>query len=85
MIAFAVSLFGLSMPFGFWLSHYSPWRKPYRCAVFYVGLGAGLTLLAVILIVRFRVVLARYEGRRIASQGKWPRLRCYARLGYDVG
>ncbi len=67
MIAFGVSLFGLSMPFGFWLSHYSPWAQSLSLRGFYIGLGAGLTLLAVILIVRFKVVLARHEGKRIGS------------------
>ncbi|NLQ18074.1 MATE family efflux transporter [Marinomonas sp. M1K-6] len=67
MIAFAVSLFGLSIPFGFWLSHYSPWAETLSLRGFYIGLGAGLTLLAAILIVRFQIVLRRYEGKRIAS------------------
>ena len=67
MIAFAVSLFGLSIPFGFWLSHYSPWAESLSLRGFYIGLGSGLTLLATILIVRFQVVLRRYEGKRIAS------------------
>jgi MATE family multidrug resistance protein len=67
MIAFGVSLFGLSIPFGFWLSHYSPWSETLSLRGFYIGLGAGLTLLAVILVVRFQVVLRRYEGKRIAS------------------
>ncbi|BDX03971.1 MATE family efflux transporter [Marinomonas pontica] len=67
MIAFAVSLFGLSIPFGFWLSHYSPWAETLSLRGFYIGLGAGLTLLATILILRFRIVVARYEGKRIAS------------------
>nr|WP_219704271.1 MATE family efflux transporter [Marinomonas lutimaris] len=67
MIAFAASLFGLSIPFGFWLSHYSPWAEALSLRGFYIGLGSGLTLLATILIVRFQVVLRRYEGKRIAS------------------
>ncbi|WP_417538064.1 MATE family efflux transporter [Marinomonas sp.] len=67
MIAFAVSLFGLSIPFGFWLSHYSPWAETLSLRGFYIGLGAGLTLLATILILRFRWVVRRYEGKRIAS------------------
>jgi MATE family multidrug resistance protein len=67
MIAFAVSLFGLSIPFGFWLSHYSPWAETLSLRGFYIGLGSGLTLLAAILIVRFQIVLRRYEGKRIAS------------------
>lgn len=67
MIAFAVSLFGLSIPFGFWLSHYSPWAETLSLRGFYIGLGAGLTLLAIILIVRFQMVLRYYEGKRIAS------------------
>ncbi|GAA0247285.1 MATE family efflux transporter [Marinomonas primoryensis] len=67
MIAFGVSLFGLSIPFGFWLSHYSPWSETLSLRGFYIGLGAGLSLLAVILVVRFQVVLRRYEGKRIAS------------------
>ena len=67
MIAFGVSLFGLSIPLGFWLSHYSPWAETLSLRGFYIGLGAGLSLLAVILVVRFQVVLRRYEGKRIAS------------------
>ena len=67
MIAFGVSLFGLSIPFGFWLSHYSPWSETLSLRGFYIGLGAGLSLLAVILVIRFQVVLRRYEGKRIAS------------------
>ncbi|WP_353669717.1 MATE family efflux transporter [Marinomonas sp. THO17] len=67
MIAFGVSLFGLSIPLGFWLSHYSPWSETLSLRGFYLGLGAGLTLLACILILRFRVVLKRYQGKRIAS------------------
>ncbi|RBP83235.1 MATE family efflux transporter [Marinomonas rhizomae] len=67
MIAFAVSLFGLSIPFGYWLSHYSPWAETLSLRGFYIGLGSGLTLLAVILIVRFQIVLRHYEGKRIAS------------------
>jgi MATE family multidrug resistance protein len=67
MIAFGVSLFGLSIPLGFWLSHYSPWSETLSLRGFYIGLGAGLSLLAVILVVRFQVVLRRYEGKRIAS------------------
>lgn len=67
MIAFGVSLFGLSMPLGYWLSHYSPWAATLSVRGFYLGLAAGLSLLAVILIWRFRVVLRRYQGKRIAS------------------
>ena len=67
MIAFALSLFGLSMPLGFWLSHYSPWAEELSLRGFYIGLGSGLTLLAIVLIIRFRIVLGRYEGKRIAS------------------
>ncbi|WP_245931955.1 MATE family efflux transporter [Marinomonas aquiplantarum] len=67
MIAFGVSLFGLSMPLGFWLSHYSPWSETLSLRGFYIGLGAGLTLLAGILILRFRYVLNRYKGKRISS------------------
>ncbi|WOD06232.1 MATE family efflux transporter [Marinomonas sp. GJ51-6] len=67
MIAFGVSLFGLSMPFGYWLSHYSSWSETLSVRGFYIGLGAGLCLLATILILRFRIVLKRYEGKRIGS------------------
>jgi MATE family multidrug resistance protein len=67
MIAFGVSLFGLSIPLGFWLSHYSPWSESLSLRGFYIGLGAGLSLLALILILRFRAVVRRYEGKRIAS------------------
>jgi MATE family multidrug resistance protein len=67
MIAFAVSLFGLSIPLGFWLSHYSPWADILTVRGFYIGLGAGLCLLATILVLRFRVVLRRNEGKRIMS------------------
>ncbi|MBD5771134.1 MATE family efflux transporter [Marinomonas sp. SM2066] len=67
MIAFGVSLFGLSMPFGYWLSHYSPWSETLSLRGFYIGLGAGLILLATILCFRFQVVLRRYEGKRITS------------------
>lgn len=67
MIAFGVSLFGLSIPLGFWLSHYSPWSETLSLRGFYLGLGAGLSLLAVILVIRFQMVLRRYEGKRIAS------------------
>ena len=68
MLAFAVSLFGLSIPFGYWLSHYSPWADALGLRGFYIGLGAGLSLLAVILILRFRFVVKRYEGKRIFSE-----------------
>ena len=67
MIAFGVSLFGLSIPFGYWLSHHSPWAETLSLRGFYIGLGAGLCLLATILILRFRMVLQRYEGKRIPS------------------
>lgn len=67
MIAFGVSLFGLSMPLGYWLSHYSPWSETLTVRGFYLGLAAGLILLAVILICRFRFVLKRFQGKRIAS------------------
>lgn len=70
MIAFGVSLFGLSLPFGYWLSHYSPWSDELSLRGFYIGLGAGLTLLATILFFRFKVVLRRHEGKRIASPRK---------------
>ncbi len=67
MIAFGVTLFGLSMPLGYWLSHYSPWSETLTVRGFYIGLGSGLTLLALILIVRLNSVLKRYEGKRIRS------------------
>ncbi|MEO9656057.1 MATE family efflux transporter [Marinomonas sp.] len=59
MFAFGISLFGLSMPLGFWLSHYSPWAETLSLRGFYLGLGAGLSLLAVILIARFYRVINR--------------------------
>lgn len=65
MIAFATSLFGLSMPLGFWLSHYSPWADTLSLRGFYIGLGTGLCLLASILVLRFRVLLKRYKGKRV--------------------
>ncbi|REG79515.1 MATE family efflux transporter [Marinomonas pollencensis] len=68
MIAFAVSLFGLSIPFGYWLSHYSPWADTLTLRGFYIGLGAGLSLLSLILVVRLRFILQRYEGKRILSE-----------------
>ncbi|MBJ7540058.1 MATE family efflux transporter [Marinomonas sp. C1424] len=67
MIAFCVSLFGLSIPLGFWLSHYSPWAETLSVRGFYIGLGSGLCLLAGILVWRLNIVLRRYEGKRIAS------------------
>lgn len=68
MIGFAVSLFGLSIPFGYWLSHYSPWAEALTLRGFYIGLGSGLSLLAVILFFRLRFILNRYEGKRILSE-----------------
>ncbi|WP_407659345.1 MATE family efflux transporter [Marinomonas sargassi] len=65
MMAFAISLFGLSMPLGFWLSHYSPWAEALTLRGFYIGLGAGLCLLSTILILRFRFLLRRYEGKQV--------------------
>ncbi|TBR42852.1 MATE family efflux transporter [Marinomonas agarivorans] len=59
MLAFAVSLFGLSLPLGFWLAHYSPWAERLTIKGFHIGLGIGLTLLAVILISRFYYLLRR--------------------------
>ena len=82
MIAFAVSLFGLSIPFGFWLSHYSPWAETLSLRGFYIGLGAGLTLLATILILRFRIVVARYHSDQYRGCGQYSGhlFLCPARL-----
>lgn len=57
MIAFAISLFGLSLPLGYWLSHHSPWAESLKIQGFHIGLGTGLTLLASILIWRFYYLL----------------------------
>ena len=70
MIAFAVSLFGLSIPCGYWLAHFSPWAATLTVRGFYIGLGIGLTLLAGILIRRYYVVLHRYRGMRIRVVNK---------------
>ncbi|ADZ92673.1 MATE efflux family protein [Marinomonas mediterranea MMB-1] len=59
MIAFGMSLFGLSIPLGYWLSHYSPWAETLTVRGFYLGLLAGLFLLAFLLIWRFRVLYRR--------------------------
>ncbi|GAB3478776.1 MATE family efflux transporter [Marinomonas epiphytica] len=63
MYAFGVSLFGLSMPLGFWLSHYSPWSESLSLRGFYIGLGLGLLLLSVILVTRFYYLLNRYKDK----------------------
>lgn len=68
MIAFGVSLFGLSIPLGYWLAHFSPWSHTLTLRGFYIGLGAGLSLLSIILMIRFGVILQRYQGRRILSE-----------------
>ncbi len=67
MIALGVSLFGLSIPLGYWLSHYSPWSVMLTIRGFYLGLAAGLSLLALILICRFNVVVKNYRDKRIIS------------------
>jgi multidrug resistance protein, MATE family len=63
MISFGVSLFGLSMPLGYWLSHFSPWADSLGVLGFYIGLWAGLSLLALLLILRFRFVYKRAQQR----------------------
>ncbi|MFT2111235.1 MATE family efflux transporter [Marinomonas sp. 2405UD68-3] len=68
MIAFGVSLFGLSMPLGYWLSHYSPWADTIGVLGFYMGLFAGLTLLSALLILRFRFVYKRAQTRLITKE-----------------
>lgn len=68
MIAFGVSLFALSMPLGYWLSHYSPWSSELGIRGFYLGLLAGLSLLAALLIWRYNAVLKRAERRRPSTQ-----------------
>lgn len=63
MLAFTVSLFGVSLPLGFWLAHYSPWSEWLNVRSFHLGLGAGLSLLAVILLWRFTFVLQQKAKR----------------------
>jgi len=67
MLTFAVSLFGLSLPLGFWLAHYSPWAEVLTVRGFHLGLGAGLTLLAIVLILRFRFLLNKKQIKQAAS------------------
>lgn len=65
MIAMGVSLFGLSIPLGFWLAHYSPWAQTLNVRGLYVGLGCGLTLLACILFLRYQHTLKKYRNVRL--------------------
>ncbi len=74
MIAFGVSLFGLSMPLGYWLSHYSPWAESLGVLGFYVGLLAGLTLLSILLALRFRFVYRRAQTRLMSKDATFTNM-----------
>ena len=65
MIAFAISLFVLCLPLGYWLAHFSPWATELNVRGFYIGLGSGLALLSLLLILRFRFVVNRALKRKI--------------------
>ena len=65
MIAMGVSLFGLSIPLGYWLAHFSPWAETLHVRGLYVGLGIGLVVLATLLNWRYRVALKRFRGQRL--------------------
>lgn len=75
MMSFAISLFGLSMPLGYWLAHFSPWAEPLGVLGFYIGLLAGLTLLASLLILRFAIQLKKQHFRdlkNLQARHKFP-------------
>ena len=65
MIAFAISLFVLCLPLGYWLAHFSPWAAELNVRGFYIGLGSGLALLSLLLILRFRFVVNRALLRQV--------------------
>lgn len=65
MIAMAISLFGLSIPLGYWLSHYSPWAETLHVRGLYVGLGFGLLILAAILTARYRLTLKKFRNKKL--------------------
>lgn len=65
MIAMAISLFGLSIPLGYWLSHYSPWAETLHVRGLYVGLGFGLLILATILTARYRLTLKKFRNKKL--------------------
>ncbi|MBM6551087.1 MATE family efflux transporter [Marinomonas ostreistagni] len=65
MIAMGVSLFGFSIPLGYWLAHLSPWAETLHVRGLYVGLGIGLVLLASILIARYRMTLIKYRHKKL--------------------
>ncbi|RDL44240.1 MATE family efflux transporter [Marinomonas piezotolerans] len=65
MVAMGASLFGLSIPLGYWLSHVSPWADTLTIRGFYIGLGCGLLLLASVLFWRYRRTLVRFRNRRL--------------------
>ncbi len=65
MIAMAVSLFGLSIPLGYWLAHLSPWSDTLNVRGLYVGLGVGLTILAMILLARYRMTLKKFRNKKL--------------------
>ncbi len=65
MIAMGLSLFGLSIPLGFWLAHLSPWASELNIRGFYLGLGVGLSVLAVVLYWRYQRKLVIFRGRRL--------------------
>lgn len=65
MIAFAISLFVLCLPLGYWLAHFSPWAAELNVRGFYIGLGSGLALLSLLLILRFRFVVNRAMLRKV--------------------
>lgn len=65
MIAMGVSLFGLSIPLGYWLAHLSPWAETLNVRGLYVGLGIGLLVLASILVMRYRMTLRKYRNKKL--------------------
>ncbi len=46
MLAFAASLFGISLPLGFWLAHYSPWAEVFNDTRFPSWIRSGLDIVS---------------------------------------
>ena len=65
MIAMGLSLFGLSIPLGYWLAHVSPWAEQLNIRGFYLGLGCGLLVLAIVLYWRYQTKLVIFRHRRL--------------------
>lgn len=65
MIAMAISLFGLSIPLGYWLAHLSPWAETLNVRGLYIGLGIGIFVLASILVTRYRMTLKKFRNKKL--------------------